>query len=66
MLAFKYKGVTAVLTYIVDPDVGSKVHFVVHSLIPPFSTRKVEIFTSSEAFRYIMYVCRIFLANSFV
>ncbi len=33
---------------------------------PQFSTKKVEIFTSVEAFRYIIYVCKIFLANSFV
>ncbi len=43
-----------------------KVHFVIHSLIPPFFSKKVEIFTSEEAFRYIMFVCKIFLANSFV
>ena len=33
---------------------------------PPFFTKKVEIFTSAEAFRYIMFVRKIFLANSFV
>ena len=43
-----------------------KVHFVIHSLIPPFFSKKVEIFTSAEAFRYIMFVCKIFLANSLV
>ncbi len=43
-----------------------KVHFVIHSLIPPFFSRKVEIFTSAEAFRYMMLLCKIFLANSFV
>ncbi len=43
-----------------------KDHFVIHSLIPPFFTKKVEIFTSVEAYRYIMYVCKTFLANSFV
>ena len=32
----------------------------------PIFTKKVEIFTSVEAYRYIKYVCKIFLANSFV
>ena len=41
------------------------VHFVIHSLIPPFSTKKFQMFTAVEAFRYIMYVCKIFFANSF-
>ncbi len=44
---------------------GLKVHFVIHSLIL-FSSKKVEIFTSAKAFRYTMFVCKIFLANSFV
>ncbi len=43
-----------------------KVHFVMHSLTSPLFSKKVEIFTSAEAFRYIMFLCIIFLANSFV
>ncbi len=43
-----------------------KVHFVIHSLNPYFPSTEVEIFTSVEAFKYIMFVCKIFLANSFV
>ncbi len=39
-----------------------KVHFVIHSLIPHFSA-KVEIFIPVEAFSYIMFVLKIFLAN---
>ncbi len=39
-----------------------KVHFVIHNLIPPFFSKKVEIFTLSV----LGFVCRIFLANSFV
>ncbi len=42
-----------------------KVHFVIHSLIPPFFSKKVEIFTSAEAFRFITACVQIFLANSF-
>ncbi len=42
-----------------------KVHFVIHSPIPPFYLKTVDIFTSAEVFRYIMFVCKIFLANSF-
>ena len=38
-----------------------KDHFVIHSLIPPFFTKKVEIFTSAEAFRSIMFVYKYFL-----
>ncbi len=41
-----------------------KVHFVIHSLIPPFFSKEVEIFSSAEAFRYIMFVYKIFIANS--
>ncbi len=37
-----------------------------HSLIPLFFSKKVEIFTSAEAFRYIIFVRKIFLAISFV
>ncbi len=40
-----------------------KVHFVIHSFIPPFFSKKVEIFVLVEAFRYIMFVQKIFLAN---
>ena len=43
-----------------------KVHFVIHSLIPPVFTKKVEMFTSAEAFTSIMFVCKIFLAKSFL
>ncbi len=43
-----------------------KAHFMIHSPIPPFFSKKVEIFTSAEAFRYIMFVCKLFLANSIV
>ena len=46
--------------------VRSKVHFVIHSPIPLLSTKKVEIFTSVEAFRYIMYLCKILLTKSYV
>ncbi len=37
-----------------------KVHFVIYSLIPPFLFKKVEIFTSAEAFTVVS-VCKIFL-----
>ncbi len=40
-----------------------KVHFVIHSLIPPFFSKKVEIFIPVEASRYIIFVLKIFLAN---
>ncbi len=40
-----------------------KVHFVIYSLIPPFFSTKVEIFIPVEAFRYILFVLKIFLAN---
>ncbi len=43
-----------------------KVHFVIHSLIPPFISKKVGIFIPVEAFRYIMFVLKIFLANLLV
>ena len=33
---------------------------------PPFFSKKVEIFTSGDASRYIMFVCKIFLANLFI
>ncbi len=39
-----------------------KVHFVVHSFIPPFFSKKVEIFIPVHAFRYILFVLKIFLA----
>ena len=41
-----------------------KVHFVIHSLIPSFFSKKVEIFIPVGAFRYIM--LKIFLANLLV
>ena len=37
----------------------------IHILIPSCSSKEVEMFTSAEAFRYIMFVCKTFLANSF-
>ncbi len=43
-----------------------KVHFVIHNLIPSFISKKVQIFTPVEAFRYKMLLCKIFCANSFV
>ncbi len=50
------------ITIIGTIEVGQlKVHFLIHSLIPPFFSKKVEIFTSAEAFRCIMFVCKIFL-----
>ena len=43
-------------------DLLLKVHFVIHSLIPPFFSKKLETFTPVDAFyRYIMYVYKIFL-----
>ena len=33
---------------------------------PPFFSKKVEIFISAEAFRYIMFMRKIFIAKSFV
>ena len=43
-----------------------KVHFVIHSLIPPYFSKKVEIFIPVEAFKYILFVLKLFLANSLV
>ncbi len=43
-----------------------KVHFMIHSLIPPFFSKKVEIFIPVEAFSYILFVLKIFLANLLV
>ena len=34
-----------------------KVHFVIHSLIPPFPTKKLAISTSVDTFRYIICLC---------
>ena len=39
-----------------------KIHFVIYRLSPPFFSKKVEIFTSVEAFMY-NFVYKIFLAN---
>ncbi len=41
-----------------------KVHFVITAHPPPIFLQKVEIFTSVEVFWFIMFVCKIFLANS--
>ena len=38
----------------------------IHNLNAPFFSNKDKIFISEEAFRYIMFVCKIFLTNSFV
>ncbi len=43
-----------------------KAHFVIHSLIPLFFSKKIEIFVPVEAFRYILFVLKIFLANLLV
>ncbi len=37
----------------------------IHSLIPPFFSKIVEIFTSVEAYRYTQFAYIIYLANLF-
>ena len=45
--------------YLKDPFCDPQPH-------PHIFSKNVEIFTLAEAFRFIMFVCKIFLANSFV
>ncbi len=47
------------------PKQGNMVnHSKVHFVIPPIFLKNVEIFASLEAFRYIRFVCKMFV-NSF-
>ena len=37
-----------------------KVHFVNHNLMPPFFSKKVGVLTSAEAYRYVIFMWKIF------